>query len=131
MRIQIWVLVSMMGFMPGKGEHEICFFLHAILIWVQTVCIGYQQRTKVAANTYMQTVCKDYQHKLLLRKQSDLGPRCLSMRMREATVCTQARVLNVSSVPLIIPSSICHAGSKRNNCMYACKIFECELCPFD
>ena len=26
MRIQIWVLVSMMDFMPGKGEHEICIF---------------------------------------------------------------------------------------------------------
>ena len=82
-------------------------------------------------STYMQTVCKDYQHKLLLRKQSDLGPRCLSMRMREATVCTQARFSNVSSVPLIIPSSICHAGSKRNNCMYAGKISEREFCPFD
>ena len=28
MRIQIWVLVSMMDFMPGKGEHEICIFCH-------------------------------------------------------------------------------------------------------
>ena len=100
------------------------YFLHGILIWVQTVCIGYQQTTKVAANTYMQTVCKDYQHKLLLQKQSDLGPHCL--RMRETTVCTQARVLNVSSVPLIF-----HAGSRRNNCMYAGKIFECEFYPFD
>ena len=27
MRIQIWVLVSMMDFMPGKGEHETCIFL--------------------------------------------------------------------------------------------------------
>ena len=26
MRIQIWVLVSMMDFMPGKGEHETCIF---------------------------------------------------------------------------------------------------------
>ena len=25
MRIQIWVLVSMMDFMPGKGEHETYF----------------------------------------------------------------------------------------------------------
>ena len=28
MRIQIWVLVSMMDFMPRKGEHEICIFCH-------------------------------------------------------------------------------------------------------
>ena len=28
MRTQIWVLVSMMDFMPGKGEHEICIFCH-------------------------------------------------------------------------------------------------------
>ena len=28
MIIQIWVLVSMMDFMPGKGEHETCFFCH-------------------------------------------------------------------------------------------------------
>ena len=28
MRIQIWVLVSMMDFMPGKGEHETCIFCH-------------------------------------------------------------------------------------------------------
>ena len=26
MRIQTWVLVSMMDFMPGKGEHETCIF---------------------------------------------------------------------------------------------------------
>ena len=35
--------------------------LPSVLVWVQTVCIGYQQTTKIAANTYMQTVCKDYQ----------------------------------------------------------------------
>ena len=62
--------------------------------------------TKVAGNTYMQTVCKDYQHKLLLQKQSDLGPCCLSMRMRETTVCTQARFWHVSSIPLIFPSVV-------------------------
>ena len=28
MRIQIWVLVSMIDFMPGKGEHETCIFCH-------------------------------------------------------------------------------------------------------
>ena len=27
--------------------------LPSVMIWVQTVCIGYQQTTKVAANTYM------------------------------------------------------------------------------
>ena len=28
MRIRIWVLVSVMDFMPGKGEHETCIFCY-------------------------------------------------------------------------------------------------------
>ena len=39
MRKQIWVLVSMMDFMPGKGEHETCILAYiSIRIAVYTHC---------------------------------------------------------------------------------------------
>ena len=53
--------------------------LLAIILWrllklvflpmrIKYFCIGYQQTTKAAANTYMQTVCKDYQSSYSLQR---------------------------------------------------------------
>ena len=55
---------------------------------IKYFCIGYQQTTKVAANTYMQTVCKDYQSSYSLQRcVRACVPVCVSV-----CVCLSVRV---------------------------------------